>query len=143
MIKLMMATILTSALAFPLAYAGEQHESSMSQNNSAMHQQDGDMAKGMMGDSSMHSHMQAMRQTMQKIHQTEDPAERRQLMQKHMQQMQESMSNMDMGSKHQSTKTMDADKRRQMMQNRMQKMQGTMQQMMQQMQAEHHTKSGQ
>lgn len=42
----------------------------------------------------MHAHMQAMRQQMDRIHATNDPAEREKLMGEHMQSMQEHMRSM-------------------------------------------------
>ncbi|MES1945344.1 hypothetical protein PC39_14552 [Salinisphaera sp. PC39] len=132
---LAITTILTFALALPLAHAGEAHDSGRHGNGSGM-----GMHKDTTEKSGMHEHMQAMRQTMQQIHETEDPEKRQRLMKKHMQQMHEAMGNMHgmMGddAKHQKMQQMDPEKRQQMMHKHKKMMQEMMEQMQAHMQAQ-------
>jgi adenylosuccinate synthase len=126
------ATILTLALALPVAYAEQAPHGADQAAGSGMSQKMGGMGMG-----AMHERMQKMHQTMQEVHDTKDPEKRQRLIREHMQQMQQAMGGMQnmMGASSMG-QNMDIEQRQQMMQKRIDMMQQMMGQMMEQMQAQ-------
>jgi len=115
--------------AATLAFAGDEHRQDHKMGSHGMQS-----SGGMMNHDAMQSRMQTMRETMQQIQKTEDPAERRQLMREHMQQMHDAMGEMGrMGHQGGGMKgnmmNMDADQCREMMQTHAGMMQAMMEQM--------------
>lgn len=137
--KLITTTITITALAMiltvPLAMANQQHHEEKGEKSQEMSMQEDMMGEGgMMNHDGMQKRMQAMRQTMKKIHATQDTAERKRLMQKHMQQMRDAMGEMSgMGERHdgmrQNMKNMDGEHCKKMMKMHSEMMQGMKQQM--------------
>lgn len=144
------ALIISAMLMVPLTLmqAGQGQHSGHHEKDSEAHSHE-----GMMGsDAGMHERMEQMKQTMNRIRNTDDPAERRELMQQHHQQMHQSMSSMckmmRSGKKadgEDCCPMMDKDPemRRQMMQEHMQLMEGMMEQMKAHMQADQHMHNAQ
>lgn len=133
--KLITITIFATMLTVPLAMADQQHHDGKGKKSQEMGMQEGMMAEGgMMNHDAMQERMQAMRQTMKKIHDTQDPAERQRLMQEHMHQMRNAMGAMSgMGGRHdgmrQNMENMDGERCQQMMKMHSEMMQGMMEQM--------------
>lgn len=118
----------TLCLTATLAFAGDEHGHDRKMDGQGMHSN-----SGMMAHEGMQARMQTMRETMQKIQDTEDPAERRRLMREHMQQMHGAMGEMGgmghQGDMHGGMMNMDADQCREMMQMHQSMMQAMMEQM--------------
>jgi len=130
-----MSTILALILTVPLAMADEEHHDGKGGEDQEMGIQESMMGEGgMMDHDAMQERMQAMRQTMQKIQGTQDPAERQRLMQKHMRQMRDAMGEMGgmgehRGGMHQKMQDMDGERCKKMMKMHSEMMQGMMEQM--------------
>ncbi|MDZ7736721.1 MAG: hypothetical protein U5P41_11950 [Gammaproteobacteria bacterium] len=133
--KLITLTILAMILAPPLAMADEQHHEGKGEKSHEMGMQEGMMDKGgMMNHDAMQERMQTMRETMQEIRNTQDPAERQRLMQAHMQQMRDVMGKMKGMSehhegRHEQMMEMDGERCKKMMEMHSKMMQGMMEQM--------------
>lgn len=135
---LVMITILIASMT--LVQAGDNQNADQHGKHSEAHSHD-----GMMGNTGMREHMERMKQTMNRIQNTGDPAERKELMTKHRQQMHQAMGSMCKkmgdgkkadGSKGGGMMDMDPEMRRQMMQEHMQLMESMMEQMKAHMQAD-------
>lgn len=93
----LLAAITCLMLSAPVALAAEQgseeHDAHHPGGTSTAEEGIAPSAGGMAG-MPMHEHMQTMRETMGRIHQTKDPKERQKLMNEHMQSMQDMMKMM-------------------------------------------------
>lgn len=167
-----MKTLITTAvLLISLAFA-HAIEAQAQDPGEHGHQPDSPSGEREMGNKgSMQQHMREMQQTMQRIQDTDDPEERRELMQQHRQQMHEAMGSMcgmmgdkdmmrdkgmmsDKGmkgdksmmsdkGKHERMHDMDPEARRKMMQDHMQMMESMMEQMRMHMEADKTMQQGQ
>ncbi|RFF28036.1 MULTISPECIES: hypothetical protein [unclassified Wenzhouxiangella] len=131
--NLIIITTISLFLAQPVALAGDEDQPKDDEGMQEMSMQD-KMNKGMMSGDGMQKRMKKMRETMQQIHNTEDPDERRKLMQEHMRQMHEAMGQMQGMSQHrkemhQKMKEMDGERCQKMMKMHSKMHQGMMQQM--------------
>ena len=146
--NLITLTTLAMVLTMPLAMADEQHHQGKDEKSHEMGMQEGMMNEGgMMDHDAMQERMQTMRETMKKIHGTQDPAERKRLMQDHMQQMRDAMGAMKGMGEHQEGSRqkmmeMDGERCQKMMKMHSEMMQGMMEQMDARMQMQDGTTEG-
>lgn len=150
--KLLATTLVISTMLIApltLVQAGDDQNSGQHEEHSQAHSSEGMMGNGgMMDNTRMQGRMDQMKQTMQRLQNTDDPAERRELMKQHRQQMHQAMGSMCTmmgdGKKsdgdHEGGMTgkmdMDPEMRRQMMQEHMDMMEGMIEQMKAHMQAD-------
>jgi DNA-binding GntR family transcriptional regulator len=149
----MKTLIATTGLLISLAFAHSIEVQAQDTGKHAQHHPGAPSGQADMGDQrSMQQHMRDMQETMQRIQDATDPAERRELMAQHRQQMHEAMGSMCgmMGGKgmmsgknmmggdgsHTGMEDMNPEARREMMQEHMQMMKGMMDQMKMHMEAD-------
>lgn len=149
----MKTLVATTALLVALASAYAMEAQAQDTEKHAQHHPDTPSGEIDMGKrQSMQQHMRDMQETMQRIQDAKDPAERRELMQQHRQQMHSAMGSMCsmmgergmmrdkamMGDKekHGRMGDMSPEARRKMMHEHMQMMKGMMEQMRMHMEAD-------
>lgn len=124
---LVMSTMLMVPLAF--VHADDTQDPARHEKHAQAHAHGGMSGNG----AGMHDHMEQMKQTMERIHNTDDPAERERLLQEHKQQMHEAMGSMCkmMGDDDSPRKMndMSPEMHRKMMRDHMQMMRRMMKQM--------------
>lgn len=128
----LMLVLLVLPVTFALADDAHHQDENAGDRKQGMMMRGGGV--GMMDMDRMQEHMKEMRQTMERIHRTDDPAEHGRLMQEHMEMMHKGMGSMR-GMMGMGAGKSD-EEHRQMMERRMDMMQEMMQQMMEHMMAQ-------